>query len=225
MAKTPLQVCALVLALAGMTCVLVSTVSSKWKISSSASNIITSTSTFEGLWMTCVATSLGSVQCKKFSSLFSLAIHVQVCRALMIIAIVLGLISAVLSLFGLKCTKVGSTSEHSKGKIALAGGLVFITGGLCCLIAVSWYAAMITAQFFDPLYGGTKYELGSALYIGWAGSLLAILGGSFLCCSYKPKKKQAKKGGYKYNYPAAPENEFSQFKERKESSMASKAYV
>lgn len=38
-----------------------------------------------------------------------------------------------------------------------------------------------------------RYELGSALYIGWAGSLLAILGGSFLCCSCK-KKPTAKKG-------------------------------
>lgn len=28
--------------------------------------------------------------------------------------------------------------------------------GLCSMVAVSWYAAMITAQFFDPLYAGTK---------------------------------------------------------------------
>lgn len=28
--------------------------------------------------------------------------------------------------------------------------------GLSSMVAVSWYAAMITAQFFDPLYAGTK---------------------------------------------------------------------
>ncbi|XP_053315070.1 claudin-19-like isoform X1 [Spea bombifrons] len=224
MSKTALQVCALILSLAGMTSVLVSTVSSKWKTSSSTGSIITSTSTFEGLWMTCVTNAMGSVQCKKFSSIFSLTTYVQVCRALMIISIILGLISCVVSMFGLKCTKFGSSNEYTKGKIALGGGLLFILAGLCCLIAVSWYAAMVTAQFFDPLYGGTKYELGSALYIGWAGSLLAILGGSFLCCSFKKKKKN-RPGGYKYNQSAAPDNDFKQFKERKESSMASRAYV
>ncbi|CAH2246631.1 claudin-19-like isoform X1 [Pelobates cultripes] len=224
MNTTPLQICALVLALAGMTSILVSTVSSKWKTSSSASSIITSTSTFEGLWMNCIATASGSVQCKKFSSMFSLSTFVQACRALMIISIILGLIACILSLFGLKCIKVGSSDEYAKGKIALGGGLIFITAGLCCLVAVSWYAARVTAQFFDPLYLGTKYEMGSALYIGWAGSFLAVLGGSFLCCSFKKKPKSTKKGGYKYNYPA-PDNDFTQFKERKDTSVASKAYV
>ncbi|KAM4693216.1 claudin-7-like [Discoglossus pictus] len=223
MSNTPLQFCAFTIALTGMICTLVCTVSTKWKISSSAGSIITSTSIFEGLWMNCVSTSVGSVQCKRYSSVFSLPTYVQVCRALMIMSLVIGFIACILSLFGLKCTKVGSSDEHVKGKISLAGGLVFIFAGLCSLIPISWYAAMITAQFFDPLYGGTKYELGSALYIGWAGSLLAILGGSLLCCSFK-KKKTAKKGAYKYNYQA-PENEFTQFKEKRETSVASKAYV
>ncbi|KAM4771473.1 claudin-19-like [Rhinophrynus dorsalis] len=223
MNKTPFQVCALFLALTGMINILACTVLSKWKTSSSSGTIITTTSMFEGLWMNCVSTAVGFVQCKRYSSVFSLPIYIQICRALMIISLILGLLACVLSLFGLKCTKFGTSNEHTKGKIALAGGLIFIVAGLCCLVAVSWYAAMITAQFFDPLYGGTKYELGSALYIGWAGSLLAILGGSFLCCSFK-KKKSTKKGGYKYNYPAG-DNDFTQFKERKDTSVASKAYV
>ncbi|XP_075057797.1 claudin-19-like [Mixophyes fleayi] len=223
MSRTPFQVCALFLAVVGLTCTLVSTVSSKWKTSSSSSSIITSTSIFEGLWMNCVGTSVGSVQCKRFSSMFSLPTYIQACRALMIISLILGLFACIISLFGLKCTKFGNSDEETKGKIALSGGLVFILGGLCCLVAASWYAATITQQFFDPQYGGIKYELGSALYIGWAASVLAILGGSFLCCSFK-KKKIAKKGGYKYNYPT-PDSDFTQYKERKESTVTSKAYV
>ncbi|KAM9316451.1 claudin-1-like [Gastrophryne carolinensis] len=220
MNRTPLQVCGLLLAVSGMICSLVSTVSTKWKYSSSSSSIITSTSIFEGLWMNCVGTSVGSIQCKKYSSLFSLPTYVQICRALMIIALILGLFACLISLFGLKCTKFGSSDEHTKGKIALSGGIIFIIAGLCCVIPVSWYAATITQQFFDPLYAGIKYELGSALYIGWAGSLLAILGGSLLCCSFKKKPKTGKKGGY--NYPT-PKSEFTQFKERREPS--DRAYV
>ncbi|XP_073530568.1 claudin-10-like isoform X3 [Phyllobates terribilis] len=151
--------------------------------------------------------------------------YVQACRALMIISLILGLFACVTSLFGLKCTKFGNKSEHTKGKIALSGGLVFILAGLCCLVPVSWYAASITQQFFNPLYGGIKYELGSALYIGWAGSVLAILGGSLLCCSFKKKNKTAKKGGNIYNYNKPPDNEFMQFKEMRESTSTSKAYV
>ncbi|KAE8604640.1 hypothetical protein XENTR_v10014768 [Xenopus tropicalis] len=152
------------------------------------------------------------------------SVHIQVCRALMIISLVLGLMSCIVSIFGLKCTKFGTSNEQTKGKIALSGGLIFILAGLLTLTAVSWYAAMITAQFFDPLYLGTKYELGSALYIGWAASLLSILGGSFLCCSFKKKKPATKAGAYKYNYQD-PDSDFKQFKERKETSVASKAYV
>ncbi|XP_053565840.1 claudin-19 [Bombina bombina] len=224
MSSTPLQFCAFALALAGMISTLVTISSTRWKTSSSSGSLITSTVLFEGLWMNCVGTSTGSVQCKRFTSVFSLDTYIQVCRALMIFSLVLGFFACILSLLGLKCTKFGSNDENSKAKIALSGGILFIIAGLCCLIPVSWYAAMITAQFFDPLYGGTKYELGPALYIGWAGSLLAVLGGSLLCCSCKKVKKTSIKGAYKYNN-SGPESEFTQFRERKEMPLSAKAYV
>ncbi|XP_057887530.1 claudin-15-like isoform X2 [Melospiza georgiana] len=62
--------------------------------------------------------------------------------------------------------------------------------GLCSMVAISWYAAMVTAQFFDQLYAGTKYELGEGLYLGWTGSVLYILGGILLTCSCRGKEKQ-----------------------------------
>ncbi|XP_069830010.1 claudin-19-like isoform X1 [Dendropsophus ebraccatus] len=225
MSRTPFQVCAMLLAVGGMTCTLVSTVSLRWRTSSTSGTIITSTSLFEGLWMQCVGTATGSVQCKRFTSLFSLAPFIQACRALMIISLILGLFACILSLFGLKCTKFGSSDEYAKGKIALSGGLIFILAGICCLVPVSWYAASITQQFFDTRYSGQRYELGSALYIGWAGSLLAILGGSLLCCSFKKKKKSAKKGATAYIYNKQPDSEFTQFKEMRESAANSRAYV
>ncbi|XP_068136820.1 claudin-19-like isoform X1 [Hyperolius riggenbachi] len=226
MNRTPLQICALLLAVGGMTCILVSTVSSKWRTSSTSGSVITSTTVFEGIWLQCVGTSTGSVQCKKFTSMFSLPAHTQACRALMIVSLILGLVACLISLFGLRCTKFGSSDEYTKGKIALSGGLIFILAGICCLVAVSWYAARITQEFFSPLYGGIKYEFGSALYIGWAGSVLAVLGGSFLCCSYKKKKKSTNKGGYKYNYPAGvPDSDFTQFKERNDTASSGRAYV
>ncbi|POI31394.1 hypothetical protein CIB84_004857 [Bambusicola thoracicus] len=118
----------------------------------------------------------------------------------MIISILLGFIAAVVSLLGLKCTNVGLSDEDEKVKVAVTGGFLFILGGLCSMVAVSWYAAMITAQF-NPLYTETKYELGDALYLGWAGSVLCMLGGIFLTCSCKGKEKQEYSAN-KYRYSA-----------------------
>ncbi|OCT81056.1 claudin-15 isoform X2 [Xenopus laevis] len=219
-----LEIIGFLLSLAGNLITGVTLSSERWKTSTVHGSVITTSVVYENLWKSCASDSTGISNCKKFDSILSLPVHIQVCRALMIISLILGLLSCIVSLFGLKCTKFGTSDEHTKGKIALSGGLIFILAGLLCLVAVSWYAAMITAQFFDPLYLGTKYEIGSALYIGWAGSLLAVLGGSFLCCSFKKKKPAAKSGAYKYNYQD-PENDFKQFKERKETSVASKAYV
>uniref|UniRef100_A0A663LK24 Uncharacterized protein n=3 Tax=Athene cunicularia TaxID=194338 RepID=A0A663LK24_ATHCN len=74
----------------------------------------------------------------------------------MIASILLGFIATVLSLLGLKCTNIGLSDEDGKMKFVVTGGFLFILGGLCSMVAVSWYAAMVTAQFFDPLYAGTK---------------------------------------------------------------------
>ncbi|XP_069830011.1 claudin-10-like isoform X2 [Dendropsophus ebraccatus] len=197
----------------------------KWKTSTSAGNVITTSYSYENLWKSCMTDSTGLSACKNFVSLLEQTAFIQACRALMIISLILGLFACILSLFGLKCTKFGSSDEYAKGKIALSGGLIFILAGICCLVPVSWYAASITQQFFDTRYSGQRYELGSALYIGWAGSLLAILGGSLLCCSFKKKKKSAKKGATAYIYNKQPDSEFTQFKEMRESAANSRAYV
>lgn len=57
--------------------------------------------------------------------------HVQACRALMIIALLLGLAAMVVALLGLKCIKIGSADDQTKAKIAVTGGILSILGGEC----------------------------------------------------------------------------------------------
>ncbi|XP_064449269.1 claudin-15 isoform X3 [Mirounga angustirostris] len=86
---------------------------------------------------------------------------------------------------GLRCVNIGSMELSRKAKLAAAAGALHILAGFCGMVAISWYAFNITQEFFDPVYAGTKYELGPALYLGWSASLLAILGGFCLgsgCC-------------------------------------------
>ncbi|NXY59989.1 CLD19 protein, partial [Callaeas wilsoni] len=190
MASSCLQICALLLALAGFTTLLVTTMSSRWKVLDTRTELVTADWVSEGLWMDCAATAVGSVQCKKFLYMLSSDPHILACRALMIISILLGFLATVLSLLGMKCTNIGLSDEDGKMKFTVTGGFLFILGGLCSMVAISWYAAMVTAQFFNQLYAGTKYELGEALYLGWAGSILYILGGILLTCSCRGKEKQ-----------------------------------
>uniref|UniRef100_A0A8V0ZXA3 Claudin n=1 Tax=Gallus gallus TaxID=9031 RepID=A0A8V0ZXA3_CHICK len=201
MASSSLQICSLLLALAGFTILLLTTMSNRWKISDTTAVLVPSEWISEGLWMDCGTTDFGAIQCMKFLHMLSSETHVQACRTLMIISILLGFKAAVISLLGLKCTNVGLSDEDEKVKVAVTGGFLFILGGLCSMVAVSWYAAMITAPFFNPLYTGTKYKLGDALYLGWAGSVLCMLGGIFLTCPCKGKEKQEYSAS-KYRYSA-----------------------
>ncbi|GLD65729.1 claudin-7-like protein [Lates japonicus] len=150
--------------------------------------------------MSCAATSLGSVQCSKFKTVLGLPAHLQTCRALMILSLMGGLAAIIVSVLGLKCTKIGRTSEHAKDQIALSGGILFILSGLFTLIAVSWYAARVIHDFYDPLRGGVRFELGTGLYLGWAASCLALLGGSMLCCSCRKSSSSSSSPARQFSY-------------------------
>ncbi|XP_074234531.1 claudin-10 isoform X3 [Camelus bactrianus] len=123
--------------------------------------------------------------------------YIQACRGLMIAAVSLGFFGSIFALFGMKCTKVGG-SDKAKAKIACLAGIVFILSGLCSMTGCSLYANKITTEFFDPFFVEQKYELGAALFIGWAGASLCIIGGVIFCFSISDNSKTPRMG-YTYN--------------------------
>ncbi|XP_060766401.1 claudin-19 [Neoarius graeffei] len=202
MANSGFQLLGYFLALGGWIGIISTTMLPQWKVSSySGDAIIMAVGLYEGLWMSCASQSTGQVQCKLFDSLLSLDIHIQTCRALMVISVLMGFMGIIVSVVGMKCTRVGDNNPATKGKIAMAGGGLFLLAGLCTLLSVSWYAAQVSVHFFDPNTPvNAKFEFGSALFIGWAAACLAILGGSFLCCSCA---KEAR-GGQQYYRQSQP---------------------
>ncbi|XP_051943885.1 claudin 15-like a [Hippocampus zosterae] len=174
-----------------------------WKISTVSGSVIISQRQFENLWHSCAENSAGIAECKDFESLLSLPGHVQACRALMIVSLVMGLGSMVVSLLGLKCIKIGSAGDTSKAKMAVTGGILSILAGVCCMTAVSWYASMVVQDFYNPLYMGVKFELGVGLYLGWGASSLSLLGGGLLCTACKRASPAGRKSGYYGNGPAS----------------------
>ncbi|XP_044092316.1 claudin-19 [Neovison vison] len=185
MANSGLQLLGYFLALGGWVGIIASTALPQWKQSSYAGDaIITAVGLYEGLWMSCASQSTGQVQCKLYDSLLALEGHIQSARALMVVAVLLGFVAMVLSVVGMKCTRVGDSNPIAKGRIAISGGVLFLLAGLCTLTAVSWYATLVTQEFFNPSTPvNARYEFGSALFVGWASAGLAMLGGSFLCCT------------------------------------------
>ncbi|KAM9709235.1 claudin-10-like isoform 1-T1 [Menidia menidia] len=177
-----LQILAFLGGVAGLGATIAATVSNEWRATSRASSVITATWVLQGLWNNCAGNAIGALHCRPHHTILNLEGYIQACRGLMIAAVCLGFIGSVLALVGMKCTKIGG-SDKTKAKIACFAGIGFILSGLCSLSACSLYAHRITSEFFDPLYVAQKYELGAALFIGWAGSILCILGGCVLCFS------------------------------------------
>uniref|UniRef100_A0A672R383 Claudin n=1 Tax=Sinocyclocheilus grahami TaxID=75366 RepID=A0A672R383_SINGR len=161
-----------------------------WKVSSIDGTVITTSTLYENLWMSCATDSLGVHNCREFPSLLALSGYIQASRALMIAAVVSGTFGVVATLIGMQCSKAAGDNYVLKGRIAGTGGAFYLLQGLCTMISVSWYAANITQEFFNPLYPGQKYEIGEGLYIGWASGVLAICGGACLMFSCKLGTKE-----------------------------------
>ncbi|XP_068033862.1 claudin-7-like [Anomalospiza imberbis] len=202
MAHGGLQALGLALAGAGWAALLVATALPQWEVSSFAGDsIITAVATAQGLWMSCASSSTGQLQCRTHASLLALPAHLQATRALMVVAGVLGPLALGAAVAGMKCTRCGGDDPRKKAAVAGAGGAMFMLAGLLALVACSWYGHRIATSFYDASVPvNYKFEFGSALFLGWAGSLLALLGGSLLassCCS------RGGGGAAKRGYPRA----------------------
>lgn len=65
---------------------------------------------------------------------------------------------------------------------SLLGGALCVLAGILCLVSVSWSAAVTISVYNDPLVtAALKREVGSSIYVGWASSLLLLLGGALIC--------------------------------------------
>ncbi|KAM6919429.1 claudin-1 [Lycodopsis pacificus] len=200
MANAGIQLLGFTLAFLGFIGSIASTIMVEWKASSYAGdNIITAQAMYEGLWKSCASQSTGQVQCKVYDSLLQLPGIVQGTRGLMLSSILLCFISILVDMVGMRCTTCMADQPEQKDKVALAGGVIFIIAGVLALAGTSWYGHRIAADFYNPFTPtNSRYEFGSALFVGWGAASLIIIGGSFLCCNCSGKDS-----GKSPRYPAS----------------------
>ncbi|KAM8897488.1 claudin-3-like [Spinachia spinachia] len=173
-----------------------------WRVTAFiGANIVTAQTIMEGLWMNCVNQSTGQMQCKVYDSLLALSPDLQASRAMMIIAIILGVLGVMVSIVGAKCTNC-IEDEPSKAKVMIIAGIFFLLAGLLVLIPCSWTASVVIRDFYNPLLtSAQKREIGASLYIGWGAAALLLIGGAMLCSSCPPKEKKYKPPRMAYTAP------------------------
>ncbi|XP_068457215.1 claudin-4-like [Clinocottus analis] len=156
-----------------------------WKVTAFiGSNIVTSQTSWEGIWMNCVVQSTGQMQCKVYDSMLALSPDLQAARALTIISIVVGILAILLSVAGGQCTNCVEDAS-SKTKVGIAAGVMFIIAGVLCLIPVCWTAHTIIQNFYNPMMNNAQKRDGIIMtsqglqimgvllaFIGWLGTIV-----------------------------------------------------
>ncbi|KAI9542187.1 Claudin-4 [Dissostichus eleginoides] len=190
MVSQGIQMIGISMALIGWFMVIVVCAMPMWKVTAFVgANIITAQTVWQGMWMNCVVQSTGQMQCKVYDSMLALPQDLQAARAMIIISILTGVFGVILSIAGGKCTNC-IEEERSKSKACILAGVLFIVSGFLVIIPVSWSAHTIITNFYNPLLiESQRYELGAALYIGWAAASLLLMGGGLLCWNCPPKQE------------------------------------
>ncbi|XP_047463494.1 claudin-4-like [Mugil cephalus] len=152
-----------------------------------------------GLWMSCDPQSIGQIHCfERFHDH-----EVQILRALSVLAIILGVVGVFINIVRAKCTNF-IHNERVKARLVVSSGGMFITAALLQLVPVFWIVLDITLWYRD-----SREKTGVSLYLGWAASVLMLIGGSILCCICPPEEKPRKYNihGQSYvEYSVAPKS-------------------
>nr|XP_033800178.1 claudin-2 [Geotrypetes seraphini] len=189
MVSMGLQLLGYIFGLLGVVGTMIATLLPNWKsIAYVGSNIVTAVDYKKGLWMECATQSTGITQCDIYNSLLDLPSDIQAAQAMMVTSCFISILACLISVIGMRCT-VFAQDSPGKDKIAIAGGVFFIMGGLLCVIPVAWNLHVTIQEFYNPLVPESmKFEMGEALYLGMVSSLLSIIGGSMLCASCPPRE-------------------------------------
>ncbi|KAM4620392.1 claudin-4-like [Polymixia lowei] len=164
-------------------------------------NVVTAQWVWDGLWLHCVVQATGQMQCKSHTSVVTMTSDIQAGRVLILLSVLASLLGFIVTLLGggvVNCSgtppenTLPQSTSSSKSKVALLGGSLCILSGILCLVSVSWSAANTISVYNDPLVvQSLKREVGSSIYIGWASSLLLLLGGALICSVCTDKRSSA----------------------------------
>ncbi|KAM9528905.1 claudin-18-like isoform 2-T2 [Salvelinus alpinus] len=150
-------------------------------------------------------------------------VMLQAVRALMIVGIVLGAIGCLIAILALKSLKMGNMEDNVKATMTLTSGVMFLLAGVCGIAGVSVFANLIVSSFRFTTYAGSRYggggvlgglggsltpryTFGTALFVGWIGGAVLVVGGVMMCIACRGMIPSEKRLGYGVAYKAASQH-------------------
>uniref|UniRef100_A0A8C2HA24 Si:busm1-52i16.2 n=1 Tax=Cyprinus carpio TaxID=7962 RepID=A0A8C2HA24_CYPCA len=181
-----MQIWGFLLAVLGWIFVACSMAMEGWKISSiggqGGSSVITVGWYWSSLWRACFTDSASTSNCYDFPVLWSVEGYLQIVRALLMSGMAVGVLASILSLVGMECTYIGG-KDKEKNRSVFTGGICHITSGMLAASGYALYAQHVSAEYFNPRFDGLQFDLGTPLFLGWAGCAFQITGGIFFLVS------------------------------------------
>nr|XP_055069546.1 claudin-10 [Misgurnus anguillicaudatus] len=181
-----MQIWGLLLTLMGWIFVACSIAMEGWKVASvggqGGSSIITVGWYWSSLWRACYTDSAATSNCYDFPVLWAVEDYIQITRALLLAGMATGVLGFILSFVGMECTYIGGNDKDKKRSM-FTGSFCHIISGLLSACGYAIYAHYVSSEFFNPRFDGLQFDLGTPLFLGWAGCAFQITGGFFFMVS------------------------------------------
>uniref|UniRef100_A0A4W6DIW5 Claudin n=1 Tax=Lates calcarifer TaxID=8187 RepID=A0A4W6DIW5_LATCA len=141
-----------------------------WTFSEVGSIVLTTSNYYSNLWMDCISDTTGVSDCKYYPSMLALPAFLHVCRALAVCSVIFGFFGGVLTLIGMKCTKIGG-SELANARVTFAGAMTYLVSGKneCWMFIYIVYVYNIS-----PLHSNVKNLAYFPFRILWYGHLFMV---------------------------------------------------
>ncbi|CAJ1086863.1 putative claudin-24 [Xyrichtys novacula] len=141
-----------------------------------------------GLWETCVIQEHGGLECRPYDGLLGLPPNIKLARIFMVLTLGAGLLGLLLAIPGLhviSCCSDLPDIRRRKRAMKAAGGALCLVAGVLGLVPVSYIAHLAVLNFHDETMPEMvpRWEFGDALFCGWAGGVLHLIGGVLLITS------------------------------------------
>uniref|UniRef100_A0A8C1E6Q9 Uncharacterized protein n=1 Tax=Cyprinus carpio carpio TaxID=630221 RepID=A0A8C1E6Q9_CYPCA len=141
-----------------------------WHVTGMVENIPTTLPLYwDGVWLNWQHHTTGRLHCAFYQSLLNLTEHFNSWKILVITSIGLGALAIAVYPFG--------WIRYPKNiSLKIASGPMFVVSGLVLLVEISWTTHLTASKAGAVL----TREFGSAIYTGWIGTVLLVVGGVVL---------------------------------------------
>ncbi|XP_030633877.1 claudin-4-like [Chanos chanos] len=164
-----------------------------WNITGPTDNVTTVSVPmyWGGIWLS--LEEHNNLHCSFYQSMMSLSGSFRSWQALLTAAICVGLSPVVLYVVGL-------VKFPQRVQVKAASGAAFLVSGLLLLVVSAWTTHSTAESLNSAL--SLKREWGIALYFGWVGTALLMVGGGVLCincCKAEQQDNEQRQEGQRYD--------------------------